>query len=101
MAIVSRTTVGQVLDDIQVRLPHEYADDRLFIWINETMKKIYKDLAIQAQYSFITNAGQELYVLPEDCSIDMIEHVTKSQKARSQDNLYDWRKFWRIKIIFA
>ena len=26
MSIVSRTTVGQLLDDIKVRLPHEYSD---------------------------------------------------------------------------
>ena len=97
MAIVSRTTVRQVLNDIQIRLPHEYTDNTLLLWINETMKKIYKDLAIQEQYSLNTNANQELYVLPEDCSIDMIEHVTKSEKARSQDNPYDWGDFKELK----
>lgn len=97
MAIVSRTTVKQVLDDIQVRLPHEYSQDTLFLWINETMKKIYKDLAIQSQYSFITSAGQELYSLPEDCSIDMISYVTKSNKARNGDNPYDWGGFKQLK----
>lgn len=97
MAIVSRTTVKQVLDDIQVRLPHEYINDTLFLWINETMKKIYKDLAIQEQYSFTTRAGQELYVLPENCSIDMINNVTISTKARSQENPYDWGNFEELK----
>lgn len=97
MAIVSRTTVGQVIDDIRVRLPHEYIDDTLFLWINETMKKIYKDLAIQEQYSFTTRANQELYVLPEDCSIDMIESVTKSSLARNQDNPYKWGDFKELK----
>ena len=97
MAIVSRTTVGQVLDDIQTRLPHEYSEETLFLWINETMKKIYRDLAIQEQYSFTTRAGQELYVLPEDCSIDMINYVTKSDKARNQDNPYDWGGFTELK----
>lgn len=93
MAIVSRTTVGQVLDDIMVRLPHEYIDDSLFLWINETMKKIYKDLALQEQYSFITRPNYELYTLPEDCSVDMINSVTMSTKARNQDNPYDWGNF--------
>lgn len=93
MAIVSRTTAGQVIDDIQVRLPHEYIDDTLFIWINETMKKIYKDLAVEERYSFITRAGEELYVLPQDCSIDMINNVTMSTKARSQNNPYKWGDF--------
>ena len=45
MSIVSRTTVKQVLDDIQVRLPHIYEQNSLFLWINETMKKsMGKDL---------------------------------------------------------
>ena len=97
MAIVSRTTVGQVLEDIAIRLPHEYQKETLFRWINETMKKIYKDLAIQSQYSFITNAGQELYSLPEDCSIDMISYVTRSNKARDQFNPYDWGGFTELR----
>lgn len=97
MAIVSRTTVRQVLDDIQVRLPHTYTQNSLFLWINETMKKIYKDLAIQDYYSFITASGQELYVLPEDCSIDMINSVTMSDKARDQYNPYDWGDFKELK----
>lgn len=97
MAVVSRTTVKQVLDDIQTRLPHEYSQKSLFLWINETMKKIYKDLAIQEQYSFTTNEGQELYVLPDNCSIDMIDHVTKSIKAINQDNPYDWGGFEELR----
>ena len=97
MAIVSRTTVKQILDDIQVRLPHEYDNERLFVWINETMKKIYKDLAIQEQYSFITSKNQELYSLPEDCSIDMIDSVTMSTKARDDKNPYDWGNFEELK----
>lgn len=97
MAIVSRTTVNQVLDDINIRLPNTYSKESLFLWINETMKKIYKDLAIQSQYSFITSKGRELYVLPEDCSIDMINSVTMSEKARSQNNPYSWGNFIELK----
>lgn len=93
MSIMSRTTVRQVLDDIQIRLPHTYNETSLFLWINETMKKIYKDLAIQSKYSFTTRAGQKQYVLPQDCSIDMIDSVTISEKARDQNNPYDWGNF--------
>ncbi len=93
MSIMSRTTVRQVLDDIQIRLPHTYNETSLFLWINETMKKIYKDLAIQSKYSFTTRAGQKQYVLPQDCSIDMIDSVTISEKARNQNNPYDWGNF--------
>lgn len=97
MAIVSRTTVKQVLDDIKVRLPHTYTNESLFLWLNETMKKIYKDLAIQSQYSFTTSVDRELYALPEDCSIDMINSVTISEKARNQDNPYNWGNFRELK----
>lgn len=97
MAIVSRTTVKQVLDDIQIRLPHTYTQNSLFLWINETMKKIYKDLAIQDYYSFTTSAYKELYVLPEDCSIDMINSITISDKARDENNPYDWGDFKELK----
>jgi len=97
MAIVSRTTVKQLIDDIQVRLPHSYTQQNLFLWINETIKKIYKDLAIQDQYSFTTRAGQELYVLPENCSIDMINSVTMSTEARNENNPYNWGSFKELK----
>lgn len=97
MSIVSRTTVKQVLDDIQIRLPHTYTQNSLFLWINETMKKIYKDLAIQDYYSFTTSAYQELYTLPEDCSIDMINSATISEKARDANNPYDWGRFKELK----
>ena len=97
MAIVSRTTVKQVLDDIKVRLPHTYTNESLFLWLNETMKKIYKDLAIQSQYSFTTSVDRELYALPEDCSIDMINSVTISEKAKNQDNPYNWGNFRELK----
>ena len=97
MANVSRTSVKQILDDIQVRLPHEYTQESLFLWINETMKKIYKDMALQDCYSFITSAGQNLYSLPENCSIDMITSVTISTKARDASNPYDWGSFEELR----
>ena len=95
--IVSRTTVKQVLADIQVRLPHTYNQESLFLWINETMKKIYKDLSLQEYYSFTTSKEQELYSLPEDCSVDMINSITISDKARDQNNPNDWGKFRELK----
>ena len=94
---VSRTTVKQVLDDIQVRLPHTYDDNRLMAWINETMKKIYKDLAIQEFYSFETTKGHKLYSLPSDCSIDMIKNVVMSSKAKDQYNS-DWGTYEKLRF---
>ena len=95
--IVSRTTVKQVLDDIQVRLPHTYNEESLFLWINETMKKIYKDLSLQEYYSFTTSKEQELYTLPEDCTVDMINSITISDKTRDKNNPNDWGNFRELK----
>ena len=91
------TTVKQILDDIQVRLPNEYKEENLFSWINETMKKIYKDLAIEDSYSFVTSAGQNIYSLPENCTMDMITSVTISSKARDASNPYDWGNFEELR----
>lgn len=101
MAIVSRTTVKQVLDDIKIRLPHEYKDESMFLWINETMKKIYKDLALEEQYSFTTAKNKQLYSLPENCSIDMITSVTISTKARNMSNPYEWGNFIELKSYLS
>lgn len=97
MATISKTTVRQLLDDIKVRLPHEYSESSLFLWINETMKKIYKDLAIQEFYTFTTSANQELYSLPEDCQIEMITGVTISNNERNQNNPYEWGAFEKLR----
>lgn len=94
---VSRTTVKQVLDDISIRLPHTYDEERLMLWINETMKKIYKDLAIQEYYSFETIKGQKLYSLPQDCSIDMVKSVDMSSNAKDQTN-EDWGNFEKLRF---
>lgn len=94
---VSRTTVRQLVDDIQVRLPNTYDDNRLMLWINETMKKIYKDLAIQEYYSFETTKNQKLYSLPSDCSIDMIKNVVISTKAKDSNNS-NWGMFEKLRF---
>lgn len=94
---VSRTTVKQLLDDIQTRLPNTYDDDRLMLWINETMKKIYKDLAIQEYYSFETSKGQKLYSLPSDCSIDMIKNVVMSTNSKNSNNS-NWGNFEKLRF---
>ena len=52
MAIISRTTAKQLLTDIERRYPNTYAEEDKIAWINDTMKEIYKDLAIQEFYSF-------------------------------------------------
>lgn len=50
------------------------------------MKEIYKDLSVQEYYSFTTVTGQNIYVLPEDCSIDNIKNVEISSKAKTATN---------------
>lgn len=96
MAIVSRTTAKQILTDIDRRYPNTYSEEDKISWINDTMKEIYKDLAIQEFYSFNTIKGQNLYTLPEDCSIDNVKNVEISSKAKTVTNS-DWGRFNALK----
>lgn len=86
MAIISRTTARQLIRDIDIRYPNTYSDQDKINWINDSMKKIYKDLALQEFYSFTTIKGQNLYLLPEDCSIDNIKSVEMSSRAITVTN---------------
>ena len=92
MAIVSRTTANQLITDIDVRYPNTYSSSDKIRWINDTMKEIYKDLAIQDFYCFNTIKGQNLYTLPENCSIDNIKNIEISTKAKTVTNS-DWGDF--------
>lgn len=46
--------------------------------INECLQEIYKDIAIEEMWSFKTVAGQNQYVLPEDCDLRDICEVTRT-----------------------
>lgn len=96
MAIISRTTAKQLLTDIDRRYPSTYAEEDKIAWINDTMKEIYKDLAIQEFYSFNTIKGQNLYSLPDDCSIDNIKNVEISSMEKTATNS-DWGEFKSLK----
>lgn len=96
MAIISRTTAKQLLADIERRYPNTYAEEDKIAWINDTMKEIYKDLAIQEFYSFNTIKGQNLYSLPDDCSIDNIKNVEISSMEKTATNS-DWGEFKSLK----
>lgn len=96
MAIISRTTAKQLLTDIERRYPNTYAEEDKISWINDTMKEIYKDLAIQEFYSFNTIKGQNLYSLPDDCSIDNIKNVEISSMEKTATNS-DWGEFKSLK----
>ena len=96
MAIVSRTTAKQLIEDIDRRFPNTYSTDDKIVWINDTMKQIYKDLAIQDFYSFMTIKNHKLYTLPANCSIDNIKNVEKSERAITVDNR-DYGNFKSLK----
>lgn len=97
MAIVSRTTAKQLINDIDKRYPNTYTTEDKIIWINDTMKQIYKDLSVQEFYSFMTMKGQRQYVLPENCSIDNIKNVEKSEKVITINNR-DYGNFNALKF---
>lgn len=81
------TTAKQIFDDIAIRLPHNYTTEDLMRWTNETIKKIYKDVSMQEQYTFTTIPGNNMYSLPLDCTMDTIDGVV--MRARNQNGIFD------------
>lgn len=86
MPISSKTTIRQVIADIDRRFPNTYTNDDKMYWINDSMKQIYTDLAIPEFYSFGTIKGQNLYILPEDCVMENIKNVEISEKVKDPIN---------------
>ena len=96
MAIIGKTTAKQLIADIDTRFPNTYSEKDKIRWINDTMREIYKDLAVQEYYSFTTIKGQSIYSLPEDCSIELIKNVEISSKSKTTTN-NDWGRFNALK----
>ena len=94
--IITKTTARQLINDIDKRYPNTYSTDEKITWINDTMREIYKDIAVQEYYSFTTVKGQTIYTLPEDCAIEFIKNVEISSKAKTATNS-DWGKFKALK----
>lgn len=72
---MSKTTAEQLIMDIDRRYPNTYSFEDKKDWINEALKETYKDLAIEEFYSFDTIPNERIYVLPQNCTIDMINSV--------------------------
>lgn len=75
---MSKTTAEQLIKDIDRRYPNTYTSQDKIDWINDALKEVYKDLAIDEFYSFDTISGEQIYNLPSDCTIDMIKSVQMS-----------------------
>lgn len=86
MPISSKTTIRQVIADIDRRFPNTYTNEDKIFWINDSMKQIFTDLAIPEFYSFGTIRGQNLYVLPDNCTMENIKNVEMSENAKSSTN---------------
>jgi hypothetical protein len=75
---MSKTTVKQLLTDIDRRYPNTYSDEDKIDWINQSLQEVYKDLALEEFYKFNTIKGERIYNLPTNCTIDMIKNVQMS-----------------------
>lgn len=56
-----------------VIIPEDFRDI-----LNECLLEIYKDVALEEIYSFPTVAGQNQYVLPDDCVLGDVVEVTRT-----------------------
>ena len=95
MPISSKTTIRQIIADIDRRYPNTYSNEDKIYWMNDAMKQIFTDIAIPEFYSFSTIRGQNLYVLPEDCTMEHIKNVEMSEKAKSVTNS-DYGTFYSL-----
>lgn len=71
--------LGDILEDIKVRMPHAFEESQLVCWLNGALGEVYKVLAIRDGLR-ITASGQMLYPLPGDVSCDLISAVVREGK---------------------
>ena len=95
MGMISKITVRQIIQDIDRRYPNTYTDEDKMSWINDVMKQIYVDIAVDESYSFHTRKGQRVYSLPEDCEMRNIKSVEMSEKPK-KDSLEDYGNFHEL-----
>lgn len=57
---------------------HDIIDEDLRDIINECLREVYKDIALEEEWSFPTVAGQNQYSLPQDCDLRDICEVTRT-----------------------
>ena len=93
---MSKTSAQQIIQDIDTRYPNTYSQENKITWINNTLKQIYMDLALQDFYCFETVKGQRVYTLPDDCSMENIKNVEKSSRFKTATNS-DWGRFYALK----
>lgn len=96
MGLITKTTVRQIIADIDRRYPNTYTDEDKISWINDTMRQIYNDIAVKDFYGFYTRKGQNIYTLPEDCDMRDIKSVEISEKPKTGYDDNDVGRFYEL-----
>lgn len=68
-------TLQQLINDIDARLPNTFTTTQKIGWFNDLQKEIDKDKTNEQIYEFFTVAGQAIYPLPNDCTIELLKYV--------------------------
>jgi len=72
--------LGQILEDVKVRMPNAFEEDSLVIWLDSALRDIYKVLALREGFTFSAVHGQSVYPLPADISCDLVSAVVVDGK---------------------
>jgi hypothetical protein len=71
-------TIGQLLTDIDIRVPNVFTTDQKIEWINEIQREIFKYMAL-IDTTFVTTVIDTFrYLLPSDIRVDLIKSVEVS-----------------------
>lgn len=66
-----------ILDDVKTRYRHSFTDDKVFVWLNESMGDIYQDIELDSiPYLIQTIYHEHFYNLPENMDVTKIKTVT-------------------------
>lgn len=68
-----------ILEDVNVRMPHGFEETRLVAWLNLALREIYKVISLREGIRFPAS-GQMLYPLPSAVRCDLISEVTVDGK---------------------
>lgn len=79
-------TIGEIITDIDIRLPNVFTTDQKLVWANEVIKKIYKYMNKKEQYPIITIENEAFYPLPSNCTMDEIVSVIRSNDITITEN---------------
>lgn len=89
------TTYNDILKDVKVRYRHTFTDDRIMVWLNESIREIYEVMELDSiPYLIQTIWHEHFYNLPDNMDVTKIKTVTC--QLNDQSEVYTEIPFMRV-----